>query len=260
VDAILLDFSKAFDKVPHERLLLKLHYYGIRGLTLQWIKNFLLDRTQQVLLEGTQSKTCPVDSGVPQGTVLGPILFLLFINDLPDVVSSRARLFADDSFLYRVINNPSDQVRLQEDLKSLAIWEITWQMSFNEDKCFTLHITKKRKTTEYDYKLHDQKLAVTKDNKYLGVTISTDLSWNSHINNIYAKANRTISFLRRNIHSCPKEVKRNAYTTLVRPSVEYASAVWDPYTIFSCFAFLCDVESEAFVCIEGHLPGFFPYF
>ena len=93
-------------------------------------------------------------------------------------------------------------------------------MSFNADKCFTLHITKKRKTTEYDYKLHDQKLEVTKDNKYLGVTISTDLSWNSHINNIYAKANRTISFLRRNIHSCPKEVKRNAYTTLVRSSVE----------------------------------------
>ena len=98
------------------------------------------------------------------------------------------------------------------------------------DKCFTLHITKKRKTTEYDYKLHDQKLEVTKDSKYFGVTISTDLSWNSHINNIYAKANCTISFLRRNIHSCPKEVKRNAYTTLVRPSVEYASAVWDPYT------------------------------
>ena len=97
--------------MPHERLLLKLHHYGIRGRTLQWIKNFLLDRTQQVLLEGTQSKTCPVDSGVPQGTVLGPILFL-FINDLPDVVSSQARLFADDSLLYRVINNPSDQVRL----------------------------------------------------------------------------------------------------------------------------------------------------
>jgi hypothetical protein len=102
-------------------------------------------------LEGTQSKTCPVDSGVPQGTVLGAILFLLFINDLPDVVSSQARLFADDSLLYRVINNPSDQVRLQEDLKSLEIWEKTWQMSFNTDKCFTLHITKKRKTTEYDF-------------------------------------------------------------------------------------------------------------
>jgi hypothetical protein len=87
-------------------------------------------------------------------------------------------------------------------------------MSFNTDKCFTLHITKKRKTTEYDNKLHDQKLEVTKDSKYLGVTISTALSWNSHINNIYAKANRIISFLRRKIHSCPKEVKRNP-----RPSI-----------------------------------------
>jgi hypothetical protein len=104
-------------------------------------------------------------TSVPQGTVLGPMLFLLFINDLPDVVSSQARLFANDSLLYRAINNPSDQVRLQEDIKSLEIWEKTWQMSFNTDKCFTLHITKKRKATEYDYKLHDQKLEVTKDSK-----------------------------------------------------------------------------------------------
>jgi len=96
IDAILLDFSKAFDKVPHQRLLLKLKHYGIRDNTLQWIQHFLQDRTQQVLLDGSHSTTCYVDSGVPQGTVLGPLLFLLFINYLPDIVKSNAPLFADD--------------------------------------------------------------------------------------------------------------------------------------------------------------------
>ena len=230
IDAILLDFSKAFDKVPHKRLSMKLQYYGIQDNTLAWIQHFLEDRTQQVLLEGNHSSTCTVDSGVPQGTVLGPLLFLLFINDLPEVVTSNARLFADDCLLYRVVNSKHDQLKLQSDLQKLEEWEKTWQMQFNASKCFTLHITRKRKTMEFDYQLHQQTLEVTKDSKYLGVTISNDLSWTTHINNISAKANRSIGFLRRNIHACPKTVKANAYTTLVRPVVEYASAVWDPYT------------------------------
>jgi hypothetical protein len=102
-------------------------------------------------------------------------------------------------------------------------------MSFNADKCFTLHISKKRKPTEYNYLLHNQVLEVTKDSKYLGVIISNDLSWVYHISSIIARANRTIGFLRRNIHACPKEVKAAAYTTLVRPSIEYASDIWDPF-------------------------------
>jgi hypothetical protein len=103
-------------------------------------------------------------------------------------------------------------------------------MQFNTDKRFTTHLTKKRKINEFNYTLHNHILEVTKDSKYLGVTFSSDLSWNSHINNISAKANRTIGFLRRNMHSYPKEVKASAYTTLVRPSIEYASSVWDLYT------------------------------
>ena len=183
-----------------------------------------------MLLDGTHSSTCDVDSGVPQGTVLGPLLFLIFTNDLPEYVTSNARLFADDCLLYRVINNNNDQHQLQNDLQQLEIWEKKWQMQFNADKYFSIHLTKKRKTAEFNYTLHDHILEVTKDSKYLGVTFRSDLSWNSHINNISAKANRTIGFLRRNIHSCPKEVKAAAYTTLVRPSIEYASSVWDPYT------------------------------
>ncbi len=103
-------------------------------------------------------------------------------------------------------------------------------MSFNADKCFTLHISRKRNTTRYKYQLHGQTLEEQKDSKYLGVTISNDLSWGNHINNVVCRANRTIGFLRRNIHACPKEVKTAAYTTLVRPTIEYAAAVWDPYS------------------------------
>jgi hypothetical protein len=126
IDIILLDFSKAFDK----RLLNKLNYYGIRSNTLQWIYSFLHDRKQLVLLEGVKSSTATVDSGVPKGTVLGPLLFLVYINDLPENVHSSAKLFADDCLLYREVNTTSDTNKLQEDLDMLQKWESKWQMAF----------------------------------------------------------------------------------------------------------------------------------
>jgi hypothetical protein len=128
---ILLDFSKAFDKVPHKRLLNKLNYYGIRSNTLQWIYSFLHDRKQLVLLEGVKSSTATVDSGVPQGTVLGPLLFLIYINDLPENIQYSAKLFADDCLLYREVNTTSDTNKLHEDLDMLQKWESKWQMQIN---------------------------------------------------------------------------------------------------------------------------------
>ena len=132
VDMVLLDFSKAFDKVPHQRLLHKLDYYGVRNNTLRWIEAFLKDRTQKVALEGVFSSSAPVLSGVPQGTVIGPLLFLTYINDLPDVIShSKTKLFADDSMLLKEIKSDRDQTKLQEDLNALEVWEKEWQMNFN---------------------------------------------------------------------------------------------------------------------------------
>ena len=227
-DTILLDFSKAFDKVPHRRLLLKLEYYGIRGNTLLWIKNFLSNRTQQVVVEGEMSSIGQVTSGVPQGSVLGPTLFLAYINDISNNISSKVRLFADDTILYRQINSPSDCRILQRDLQQLEFWEQTWQMDFNASKCHVLSVSKKKKPIVSTYILHGEQLQQVNSAKYLGVEISQDLSWSKHINNITSKANKTSAFVHRNLRGCPHQVQAKCYKTLVRPVLEYSSSVWDP--------------------------------
>ena len=136
----MLDFSKAFDVVPHRRLLSKLRHYGINGVAHDWIEDFLTGRTQQVVVDGFASDWSSVGSGVPQGTVLGPLLFLVHINDLPDCVSSRVRLFADDCLVYREISSRDDQLTLQRDLKCLEDWALDWGMKFNPSKCTILSI------------------------------------------------------------------------------------------------------------------------
>jgi hypothetical protein len=231
-DVILLDFAKAFDKVPHRRLLKKLEHYGIRHQNNTWIKSFLHDRSQKVLVEGTTSSTAPVKSGVPQGSVLGPLLFLIFINDLPSRVSNgtSVKLFADDCVLYRRITSPDDCVTLQSDLDSLQRWEKEWLMQFHPSKCLTLHITNKKKPIKTIYKIHGEDLSTVQTAKYLGVNINSKLSWNDHIAAITKKAHNTIGFLQRNISCCPKATKALSYKTLVRPLVEYSSVVWDPHT------------------------------
>ena len=230
IDAILLDFSKAFDKVSHERLAAKLHHYGVRGPTLNWIKSFLAGRTQRVIVEGVASDTAPVTSGVPLGTVLGPLLFLIYINDLPSKVNSTARLFADDCLLYRHIKTNDDTTSLQDDLNNLQYWERDWQMHFNPDKCEVIRITTKRKIIPSSYFIHGKELNITSKGKYLGITISQNLSWNNHIDNVCRKANNTTAFLRRNLSSCPANIRTKCYTTFVRPQLEYASSAWAPHT------------------------------
>ena len=142
---------KAFDKVPHHRLLHKLEFYGIRGSLHSWISSFLGNRSQQVLLDGVTSSTAPVQLGLTQGSVLGPLLFVLFINDLPEYISpkSTARLFADDCILCRTIETESDARDLQLDLDRLQQWKKDWLMEFHPQKCQVLHITSKRKSVKF---------------------------------------------------------------------------------------------------------------
>ena len=228
---IIMDFSKAFDKVPHRRLHYTLDWYGVRGEALDWIGDFLTDRTQRVVLPGGASSACPVLSGVPQGTVLGPILFLLYINDLPDdTLHSTVRLFADDCILHRPVRTVHDCDLLQQDLDSIAKWEAQWLMEFNVGKCLAMHVGRGRNKMEHKYMLHGQQLVELDSSKYLGITLTTDLRWNTHISNITKKANSALGLIRRNLRIASQTVKTQAYQALVRPHLEYASSVWDPYT------------------------------
>ena len=186
-DMAVLDFSKAFDRVPHERLLKKLHHYGIQGNTWSCICDFLGNRTQRVVVDGATSDPVPVVSGVPQGSVLGPLLFLLFINDLPECVTSCVRLFADDCILYREIRGNEDTKTLQKDLKNLEEWENRWGMDFHPEKCSIIRIHRKRTPVIEDYYLKGQKLAVDNQTRYLGVEITSDLQWKHHIDKITKK-------------------------------------------------------------------------
>ena len=213
VDAILLDFSKAFDKVDHSTLLRKMHGYGIRGCILDWTSSFLQGRTQHVLVDGALSDPSPVLSGVPQGTVLGPLFFLIYINDISDNLSpgTKIRLFADDSLLYRTIVDITDSILLQKDLDTLQQWERRNKMEFHPGKCTVLQITNKRHPVNHIYKIHDTPLSVDKSAKYLGVTLDSTLSWDHHINAIYSKANFSLSFLERNLYRCPRHIKEQCF-------------------------------------------------
>ena len=218
-DVIIMDFAKAIDKVPHRRLLYKLDYYGIRGSTHKWITPWLSGRFQKVVLDGQASDPVPVLSGVPQGSVLGPVLFLIFINDLPENIRSSVRLFADDCVLYRNIESPMDCQFLQDDLNSLAQWETDWQMKFNVAKCHSMRVTRHPpdKHIQFDYTLHQQRLEQVQSAKYLGLTITDDLDWGQHVSEISAKATKTMGFLRCNLAFAPRHTKEVAYKTLVRP-------------------------------------------
>ena len=178
----------------------------------------------RVVVDGESSSEA---SGVPQGTVLGPLLFLVHMNDLPECVSSSVRLFADDCLLYRVIKSIKDQEELQKDLKSLEKWAADWGMRFNAKKCYILTIANKGKHKFYDLSSHI--LQNVDDNPYLGLILSKDLKWSTHIDNICKKASSTLGFIQRNLKKCPKECKKTAYVSLVRSTLEYGATIWDPY-------------------------------
>ncbi len=228
-DVAVMDFSKAFDKVDHLRLLLKLKRIGINNKTVNWIESFLKNRQQKVVVDGHESGNCPVLSGVPQGSVLGPCLFLMYINDMPENLASKTRLFANDTIVYFTISSQTDCNTLQSDLDKLQKWEEEWLMAFNPDKCEIIHISRKRKPIISSYKLHNKILKSADKVKYLGATITQDLSWNNHINNITNKANNTLRFIKRNIRTNNIKTKELAYKTYVRPQLEYCNIVWDPW-------------------------------
>ena len=184
VEIGVLDFSKAFDTVPHPHLLKKLQHLGIHGDIYHWLTSFLTERDQRVAMEGSLSKCVRVDSGISQGTVLGPLLFLYHINDLPLSVDSKIRLFADDLLIYREINSIEDRpkVQLQKYLDSLQDRAENWGVRFIAQKCDILSTATARQQTPYFYQLNGEILQSVPNTPYLGVTLSTDLKFNIHLN------------------------------------------------------------------------------
>ena len=176
--------------MPHERLLLKLKCHGIDGSLLRWLRCFLSDRKQRVVVRGTHSSWSCVTSGVPLGTILGPILFLIYVNDISSNISSTLRTFADDTKAYRELSNiAKDSEALQLDVDQLLSWASKWQLRFNPDKCVVLRITHKRDFSLPTYSLGTS-LKSVKQVKDLGIMVSSDLSWSEQVNVTVNKATR----------------------------------------------------------------------
>ena len=226
---ILLDFTKAFDMVPHNLLCSKLYHLGIKGPLLSWIRCFLAGRQQQVVINGEISSLSLVTSGVPQGTVLAPLLFLCYINDITKDISSKIKLYADDVLIYNIINSEADCIKLQNDLNILNAWALTWKMYFNPTKCEFLRVTNKKNIIRFQYLIQNNIIKEIQQARYLGVTFNNKLTWSDHIKSICSKANSVIGFLRRNLHKCPVKTKSALYLSLVRPILEYAATIWAPY-------------------------------
>jgi len=229
-DVAIFEFSKAFDSVP-PRLLGKLHYYGIRGQMLTWFSSCLLNHYQRVVVNGSQSSWSDVISGVPQGSVLGPLLFLLYINNITGNMQSNIRLFADDCIVYRTIRSQDDSCKLQNDISSLLKWTETWQMSLIL-RSATYYLSLVNAISLLLFTTLEQTCLVkftVSSHTYLAITVSSDLKWHEHISNICLKATRTLNFVRCNTYCCSQEAKNLAYLSLVLLHLEYAAAAWDPY-------------------------------
>ena len=231
VDAAYLDFRKAFDSVPHKRLITKLKGYGVRGKILDWISSFLFGRSQFVNVNNNFSKTTPVSSGVPQGSVLGPCLFIYFINDLPEVIKCLSKIFADDTKAYKSILSVSDSEILQTSINKMVEWTDKWLIKFNSDKCKILHLGKNNPKYKYYIKQGEiiKELSETICEKDLGVFIDQNLSFDFHISQTIKKARRIAGMIVRTIKNRFPIIMSSLFKSLVRPILEYANAVWCPY-------------------------------
>ena len=229
VHCLLLDFAKAFDSILHERLLLKLSSLGIRCNLHKWLRFFLTQRKQRVVINGAYSDWVDVTSGVPQGTVLGPLLFLLYVNDLDSVVKySTIKLFADDVLLYAPVSSIKDCSALQDDLAAIFHWTTRWQLRLNPNKCEALAMTNKRISLTYTYRIDQHPISWCDSVKYLGLHVHSKLSWSKHWTIIF-KATRSLNCLRCSMFRCSREAKYIAYRALVCPILEYAAVVWCPH-------------------------------
>ena len=229
VDCIYFDFAKAFDTVPHRRLCKKLAGYGIRGPILNWIITFLNGRKQLVKVNQARSTTNDVASGIPQGSVLGPLLFVLYINDLPDKVISSILFFADDTKIFKEVDSILDSLIIQKDIEELEKWSKDWLLQFHPDKCHVLTIGKFTNIKHaHPYTLNENQLEHVFTEKDLGILIDAELNFEEHISKQVNKANSILGIINRGFEDLSPKIFLTLYGTFVRPHLEYAQSVWSP--------------------------------
>lgn len=231
VDTVYTDFSKAFDKVNHRILLDKLVYAGFDPPLCLLMKSYLTAREQFVECKGFRSKKFAVNSGVPQGSNLGPLLFLIFINDISECVKhSECLLFADDFKLYKTLSSIDDCIKLQEDIAAVHEWSLRNRLKFNLNKCQVVTFSRKAVNIEYQYRMNDLVLSRKNQMKDLGVIFDEKLAFNNHINSLESRCYKLLGFICRITKEFynAKAIKY-IFDTLVRSKMEYASIIWSPY-------------------------------
>ena len=235
IETIYCDFMKAFAKVAHQKLLYKIGTYGIVGDHHGWIEFFLKDRTHCVVINNATSSKAPVTSGIPQGSVLGPLLFVIYINDMPDVIDrdSFLYLFADDTKVFRHIRCPDDAAKLQDDIDKLVEWSNIWQLKFHPEKCVSMCIKRKLNNQQpHVFNMGDHILSNSSCEKDLGVYIDDNLNFDIHINTAINKANKVLAVARKIFYHMASEIFCLIFKGLVRPHLEYAAPVWYPHRIY----------------------------
>ena len=231
MDCIYLDLKKAFDKVPHTRLLWKLEYCGgLKGKTLKWIESYLRGREMRTVIKDAKSDWLVVESGVPQGSVLAPVLFLVYVNDMPEGVNSYMNLFADDAKLCRCVKSEEDCEILQKDLDEIWRWSKRWEMEFNLNKSHVMEMGKSGIRPRGMYKMGEGVVLKRVDKeKDLGVIIQDNGQFEAHIDKMFGETYNLLRNIGLAFHYMDKDMMKKLISTIIRPRLEYAGVVWSPY-------------------------------
>ena len=257
---VFLDLSKAFDTVNHSILCSKLYHYGIRGKAYDWIISYLTNRCQLVSFNGCNSSYKRIVRGVPHGSILGPLLFLIYINDLSEGLSTNAKLFADDTSLFSVIHDIQTSANdLNNDLKAINKWAFQWKMSFNPDPTKqaqeVIFSRKTKKSSHPPLVFNNANVCHTASQKHLGIILDSQLMFETHLKTVTTKINKTIGLLRKLQNVLPRSALTTIYKAFVRPHLDYGDILYDQAYNMSFHEKLESIQYRACLAITGAIQG-----